>query len=141
MFDKKFEDRMRAWSEFRHSLETSNDPLSGTLKFYKKAPSVSIQADPWDSSTWPDPWELLYNNQYCDFCKILGICYTLQLTDKFKDTDFQIHICTNTEDSEVKYLLYVGDIVIGYDMDTVISKYEITKKIFVETVYSMPNLQ
>jgi hypothetical protein len=141
MFDKKFEDRMRLWSEFRSTLETSNDPYSAVIEFYKRAPLVSIQADPWDQKTWPDPWELLYDNQYCNFCKLLGICYSLQLTDKFKDTVFKIHICTNAEDSEVKYLLYVDDIVIGYDMERAVYKNEIPENIFVETVYIMPSLQ
>ena len=141
MFDKKFEDRMRLWSEFRSTVETSADPLGSVINFYKKAPLVSIQADPRDKNTWPDPWELLYDNQYCNFCIILGICYTLQLTDRFKDTDFKIHICTNTEDSEVKYLLYVGDNVIGYDMNKVVSKFEIPDSIFFETSYIMPSLQ
>jgi hypothetical protein len=141
MFDKKFEDRMRLWSEFRSTLETSNDPYSSVIEFYKRAPLVSIQADPWDQKTWPDPWELLYDNQYCNFCKLLGICYSLQLTDRFKDTVFKIHICTNAEDSEVKYLLYVDDFVIGYDMERTVYKNEIPENIFVETVYIMPSLQ
>jgi hypothetical protein len=74
MFDKKYEERLRAWNEFRQSLEASTDPLEDTVKFYERAPVVSIQVDPWDSDTWLNPWELLYENKYCEFSKILAIC-------------------------------------------------------------------
>lgn len=141
MFNKKYEDRLRAWSEFRKTLEHSNDPLTDVVAFYNKAPMVNIQVDPWDPASWLGPWELLYANSYCEFSKILAICYSLQLTDSFLDSSFQIHICTNTEDSEVKYLLYVDNRVIGYHYNSVIDIEEIPTALYTEIVYNMPKLQ
>ena len=76
MFDKQFEERMSLWREFRKTLETTPDPIQDTIDFYNKAPMCSIAADPFTPSTWPDPWELLQENNYCPFVKILAICYT-----------------------------------------------------------------
>ena len=73
---------------------------------------VSIHTDPWDESTWPTPWELVQENQYCDFCIVLGLCYSLQLTDRFSGTNFEIHIIIDSKNSATKYLLVVGDSMI-----------------------------
>ena len=65
MFDKKYEDRLKAWNQFRISLETAKNPLEDSIEFYRRAPMVSIQVDPYEPDTWLNPWELLRENQYC----------------------------------------------------------------------------
>lgn len=141
MFNKKYEERLRSWVEFRKTLETSNDPIQDCIEFYSNAPLVSIQVDPWDASSWLNPWELLQENRYCDFSRILGICYTLQLTDSFLGTRFVIHICTNTADSEVKYLLLIDNKVVGYDPERWVYKTDLPESLRVEIAYEMPSLQ
>jgi hypothetical protein len=141
MFDKKYEDRLRAWADFRSQLEFSNDPIQDTIDFYNRAPLVNIQVDPYDENTWLDPWTLLRENNYCNFALILGIAYTLQLTTRFSDTDFEIHICTNKEKSEVKYLLYVGNQVIGYQRDKAVNAEIISISYVIEKKYCLPKLQ
>lgn len=141
MFDKSEVDRLRAWHNFRTNLETADDPLQDTIDLYNRAPLVSIVMDPWDQETWLDPWELLTENQYCEFSLVLAIGYTLSLTDRFKDTPKEIHICTNKEIAETKYLLYIGDKVIGYDRHTSINKDEIGAEWAAEKVYAVPTYQ
>lgn len=141
MFNKKFEDRLRAWVAFRDTLESSATPLEDTVLFYSHAPMVSIQVDPWDSTSWLGPWELLQENRYCEFSKILAICYSLQLTDSFLASSFRIHICTNTADSQVKYLLFVDDKVIGFDLGKVINISDLPNTLRIELAYDMPSLQ
>lgn len=141
MFDKKYDDRLRAWSEFRNQLESSADPIQDTIDFYNRAPLVSIAVDPYDESTWLEPWDLLHENTYCDFAIILGIAYTLQLTTRFSEDSFEIHICTNHEKSEVKYLLYVNQKVIGYRRDHAVSVEELPQNLKIEKQYCLPPLQ
>jgi hypothetical protein len=138
MFEKKYEDRLLEWKQFRKQLDTSNDPLQEVFDFYSQAPLVTIQTDPWDQNSWPEPWELLKENIYCPFVKILAICYTLQLTERFSQCQFQIHI---TQDEEnIRYLLTVGDACIGYGLG--ISSFKnISKNLIVEKTYIMPPLQ
>lgn len=138
MFDKKFEDRLSHWKQFREQLEDSDDPLQEVLDLYNQAPLVSIQADPWDWETWPEPWELLKENIYCPFVKILAICYTLQLTERFSQCQFEIHI---TQDKDnIRYLLTVDDACIGYGSNIVSFK-EISPKLTIEKTYTMTSLQ
>jgi hypothetical protein len=141
MFDKKYEDRLRAWNEFRQSLEESDTPLEDTVKFYERAPVVSIQVDPWEPDTWLNPWELLYENQYCEFSKILAICYSLQLTDCFMTEDFEIHICTNDKEASTCYLLFFQNRVVGYEWSKIIDKNDLPMDLQSQQHYLMPRLQ
>ena len=141
MFDKNPEDRLRAWAEFRNSLETTENPIKDTLELYAKAPLVNIQVDPYDRETWLDPWQLLNENKYCNFAILLGILYTLQLTTRFSYTPAEIHISTNEETSEVFYLLHFDNLVIGYHGLNAIDKAELPDNLSIETVYSLPAMQ
>lgn len=140
MFEKRYEQRLEAWSSFRDSLEESEDPLRDVVTFYSNAPYVSIHTDPWDQSTWPTPWELLNENLYDDFCRVLGMCYSLQLTDRFKGSTFEIHICTLNNLSQI-YLLFIdnGKYVLGYD-DEIISTENLPSDLRSQEIYRMPGL-
>ena len=139
MFDnsKSFEDRLFFWSEFRDRVKNENDPIRATISLYSQAPWVSIHTDPYDRSTWPNPWELIQENQYCDFCKLLGICYTLQLSDCFSDEEFEIHIQRSDETGELYYLLFVGNRVVGYDGETHVANTELPPDLSVQHRYKM----
>jgi hypothetical protein len=115
MFNQTFEKRMELWKQFRSTLEYSPTPFEDTIEFWNPAPLVSIQADPYDRKTWPTPWEIIHDNLYCPFVKILAICYTLQLTDKFSPARFEINIVQDKENYQKKYLLYINNICIGHD--------------------------
>jgi hypothetical protein len=141
MFNKKYEDRLAEWQRFRLTLETSSTPTEDTINFYKTAPLVSMQMDPYDSDTWLEPWELLKENQYCEFSKILAICYTLQLTERFMTEKFEIHICINNKESRTHYLLFFQNKVIGYEWTQVIEKNELPPDLQSQHHYLMPQLQ
>lgn len=125
MYDKQYEDRLASWAEFRSTLETSHDPIQDTIDFFSHAPLVNIQTDPYTPSSWPDPWELIKENIYCPFVKILAICYTLQLTDVLSHGTYEIHITRDNENSETYYLLFVDDIVIGFNGEKYVKKNEL----------------
>jgi hypothetical protein len=140
MFDKTYEDRLAAWADFRSTLESSKDPIQDTIDYFNKAPLVNIQTDPYASSTWPDPWELIKENIYCPFVKILAICYTLQLTDVLSKVNYEIHITHDQEKSSTYYLLYVGKQVVGFTESTHVYKNEIPNSIVSHHEYPMPAL-
>lgn len=141
MFDKPYEQRMVIWRDFRSKIETSLDPIQETIDFYNQAPSCPIAADPYTPSSWPDPWELLEENNYCSFVKILAICYTLQLTDVLSQASYEIHITRDNENSETYYLLYVDDAVIGFNGDTHVHRSKLPTTLRSETVHTLPPQQ
>ena len=114
----EFSHRLGLWREAREQVANHSDPIQAAIDLYTYAPWVSIHTDPYDRDSWPTPWELLQENCYCDFCRLLGIAYTLQLTECFNSEQFMIHIQRSKETGELFYLLFVGNRVIGYDGDT-----------------------
>jgi hypothetical protein len=140
MIGKTYLDRVATWQKFRKDLEASEDPIQDTISAYASLPLVSIHTDPWTRESWPNPWELIDENTYCDYCIILGICYTLQLTERFKDSKFEIHIAIDRSESKDYYLLFIDDIVIGYDEYDYIHKSKIPSHIRSQLIHSMPAL-
>ena len=125
MFDKDYFTRVKIWRNFRIDLESSENPLIDVIYFWNTVPISAIAADPYDKETWPNPWELLKENTYCEFTKILAIYYTLQLTDRFSQSHFEIHIVLDKKESAMKYLLFVDNQAIGYYYDRSIDTEEL----------------
>ena len=138
MFNQTYEQRLTIWREFRDGIENSSDPIQDTIDFYNQAPDCLIAADPYTPSSWPDPWELLEENNYCSFVKILAICYTLQLTDVLSQASYEIHITRDNENSETYYLLFVDDIVVGFNGDSHVHRSKLPPTLRSELVHSLP---
>lgn len=117
MFNKPFYERLRLWKELRDEVENSNDPFELALSFWENAPLSSRYADPYDKASWPNPWELIHQNIYCEFLQLLAVCYTLQLTERFSDSEFEIHITLDKKHDAIVYLLFVDNQAIGYYND------------------------
>lgn len=109
MYQPKYEDRLASWALFREELESSDDPFQHCIDKYSMAPTTSIVADPYDQKTWPGPWELIEWNTYCEFVSVLGMCYSLQLTERFSGANFEIHIGIDDADSCRRYICIVDD--------------------------------
>jgi len=141
MFDLPYEQKISAWRSLRLSLENCDDPIQSAIDFADTAPLVERNVNPWNQQEFPHPWELIQQNRYTDFCRILLICYTLQLTDRFSTEDFEIHICTDTDSSDRMYLLRVSDLIIGYDNNCAIQQHELPDTVVSQRIYQMPKLQ
>jgi len=83
MWYNDFADRLEAWSELR--ITCAGLPLEQALQtineWWHYAPWQAHYLHWDDIETWPDPWELLNDNVYCDLARGLGILYTLSLLD------------------------------------------------------------
>jgi hypothetical protein len=142
MFHKpKYEDRLLEWKMFRDQLEVVDDPIQYSIDYYNQIPDEFRNVDPYDNETWPGPWETIEENHYCKFSKLLGICYSLQLTDRFSLEDFEIHIVLDRDLSNTYYLLNVGDRVVGYEGDTHVAAKELPKNLQPQQSFTMPPLQ
>jgi hypothetical protein len=100
-------DKLKAWKDFRDTLEVSQNPFADVAEFWAKAPFVNRYLDPYRSNTWPDPWKLILDNQFDDLAIALGMCYTLQLTSRFKDSKYEIHMSMSP--SETRHILVIDD--------------------------------
>jgi hypothetical protein len=132
--------RLKAWHDFRQQLETVADPLGTVATVYASAPRVKIYSDPYDQSTWPNPWELIEENEYCPLNQILGVAYTLGLTERFKNWCPTITIAVDNTNKCVYYLLYHDDKVYGYEDNNWIPAKTLPKTLTAKKIYCLDGL-
>lgn len=137
IFFESFETRLTNWLNLRNEVEKHADPIQLVLDYWNRAPISPLSCDPFDKSTWLEPWDLIEDNHYCEFSKILVIYYTLALTDRFKDSYFEIQVINDKEAHELRYLLFVDDLVIGYFYNRAITQDELPLDIIVQASYPM----
>ena len=132
--------RLTAWYKFRQQLEESSDPFLDVAKFFLRLPRVKFYTDPYDRERWPTAWELISENEYCEFNLILGMCYTLQLTERFKNSHATINVATETINKAVYYLLKIEDKVYGYADEEWVEVSKLPKSLKMQKIYEMKPL-
>jgi hypothetical protein len=137
IFKQPAHKRLRAWRDFRQQLEVVPDPFSAVADFYSHVHCAKISSDPYDQATWPSPWELIEENEYCPINKLLGVAYSLQLTDRFKNWNPKIAIAVDNDNKCVYYLLYYRDKVYGYEDDAWIPAEILPKTLTIKKIYHL----
>jgi hypothetical protein len=94
MFQLKTEDRLRSWREFRSSIDklSLEEALNATAELWSHAPFTPYYLDIDNLDSWPDPWQLIDENVYCDVAKSLGIIYTMLLTEHRHNLDIELRV-------------------------------------------------
>jgi hypothetical protein len=123
MWHTQFERRLAAWNDLRNSLADQDLPavLQSINSWWQQTPWCPYHLH-WDDRTiWPDPWQLLSDNIYCDLARALGIMYTVILIDRTEVADCSI-IETNQGNlvliDQGKYILNWGrDIVLNTNLE------------------------
>jgi len=95
-------DRLDHWKRFRQRLNSLplEEALVDCAGFWQDAPFTPFYLDYLNTELWPDPWELIYENYYCDLAIALGIVYTLHLCEHSSALDLGIRVY---QDPETKY--------------------------------------
>lgn len=92
MFDLYGSERLAEWKKLRDQTETHDSPLQFVTDIWSAAPFVSNYLDPYDPRSWPDPWRLILDGKFDDLAICLGMLYTLQLTQRFMHSQYEIHM-------------------------------------------------
>lgn len=116
MFDLYGNDRLVAWKNFRDSLETSESPFEDTTIFWCHAPFVNQYLNLENPESWPDPWQLILDNKFDDLAITLAMLYTIKLTERFKNSTFEIR---QVENSKKTFLVIDNDVVLNFEYRTV----------------------
>ena len=120
MWPKLFADRLAAWANLRSECQALD------LESVLRKINAWWFATPWqpyylhwdDQKTWPDPWQLLSDDVYCDLARALGILYTISLLDRADMVDAEL-VLTEEGDNLVqvakeKYILnWKKDLVVN----------------------------
>ncbi len=124
MFNLYDNDRLIEWKKFRDSLETSQTPLEDVAILWSQAPFVSPYLNPNQPDKWPDPWHLVLDSKLDELAIVLGMLYTLKLTQRFIGSQFEIHMSTAPR---LNYFLVVDNSVLNLEYRSVVGVEELSR--------------
>ena len=122
-FEQPLDDRIIAWREWRNGLENLSveQALEEVASTWAKVPTVLHYLAPDQIDEWPNPWQLITDNVYCDLGICLGMYYTLALIEKPKIQDLQLKIYQGTEGWINLSSIDQGKYVLNYNHGTVVN--------------------
>jgi hypothetical protein len=84
MWPTTFDARLVCWKFLREQCQAMppERALARINDWWFRAPWQPYYLHWDDQLTWPDPWQLLSDNVYCEVARGLGILYTITLLDR-----------------------------------------------------------
>jgi len=133
MWKLKADDRLDRWKSFRRHIGTLSleQALAECQEFWQSAPFTPYYLDHTELDKWPDPWQLVYENYYCDLAKALGIVYTLYLSEHGANLDLEIHVCQDTVTRGQYNLVWInqGKYVLNFIPAEIVNRQHIPKNL------------
>lgn len=132
--------RLKSWSTLRSkilSLPTSEKCIE-IDNFWQRVPLINHYLHTDYIREWPDPWQLISDNTYCNYARALGMIYTLILTDTKN-----IALVEAKDDNSNEVVLVLVDnakYVLNYWPDTVVNNhindFVITRTLDITPIYN-----
>ena len=127
MWQTNFDSRLASWAELRISVQ--NQPIESALS----AVNSWWNSTPWrpyylhwdDQPNWPDPWQLLSDDVYCDLARALGILYTISMLDRADMADAELVL---TEEGDNLVLVAKEKYILNWSPDSVVNTFQEVKK-------------
>lgn len=93
-FEKHSDERIISWRNWRNTLENKSveDIVTQVAASWGRAPTVLHFLTPDTTDEWPNPWQLVTDNYYCDLGICLGMFYTLALIESPKFDNLKLEI-------------------------------------------------
>jgi hypothetical protein len=142
MWPVSFDQRLESWYNLRNS--TQKQPVESALaninQWWFGSPWQSYYLHWDDQTTWPDPWQLLSDNIYCEVARGLGILYTISLLDRADLTSASLILTQSGHNlvqvEQTKYIL-------NWDPDTIVNtnhEVAVVRKITQQQIQKQHNL-
>lgn len=133
MWARTFQDRLASWVDLRSTANQASipDALAQINTWWFQTPWQPYHLHWDDHAEWPDPWQLLDDNIFCEVARGLGICYTLAMLDRHDLPDFEFIGTKNTNlvlvDNEKYILNYTSDDIVNTNLECEKIQYRLTK--------------
>ena len=116
MWPATFDNRLHAWVNLRNRCQSLDSETALTVinQWWFNAPWVPYHLHWDDQATWPDPWQLLSDNIYCELARGLGILYTINLLDRADMADAELVL---TDDGTNLVLVAKEKYILNWDKD------------------------
>jgi hypothetical protein len=125
MWPVNFAARLESWNQLRDRAQTLpiEQALESINTWWFDVPWRPYYLHWDDQLNWPDPWQLLSDNHYCDLARALGILYTITLLDRADLGDATL-ILTESGDNLVQ--VAKSKYILNWDRDTIVNTIQAT---------------
>lgn len=125
MWPINFAQRLESWNNLRESIQylPPEQALKDINTWWFDVPWRPYYLHWDDQPNWPDPWQLLSDNHYCDLARALGILYTITLLDRADLGDATL-VLTDSGDNLV--LVAKSKYILNWDRDTIVNTIQAT---------------
>ena len=122
-----FSDRLTAWAELRNRIQSLDleSALVAINEWWFNSPWQPYYLHWDDQPNWPDPWQLLSDNVYCDLARGLGILYTITMLDRADMVDAELIL---TEDGTNLVLVAKEKYILNWSKDSIVNNKPEVKK-------------
>jgi len=145
MFKLSTSDRLHRWKAFRYSLAdlSIDQAIKQTSDFWDRCPFSPFYLEVDSAKTWPNPWQLIEDNHYCDLAKCLGIVYTLYLSKHAEDLDPEIRVYLHTKTRHTYHIAYFcqGKYVLNLIEGEIVNKEHISQDLKLKHRYTAADLK
>ena len=119
MWPRYFSERLESWAQLRQQCcQLDSEPaLTKINQWWFQTPWTAYHLHWDDQADWPDPWQLLSDDQYCPVARGLGILYTICMLDRedMQDT------CMIEYQSDNLVLVAQEKYILNWDPDQVLN--------------------
>jgi hypothetical protein len=126
MWLQTFDSRLESWNLLRNQCKTL--PVAKSLEkinqWWFQAPWCAYYLHWDDRDTWPDPWQLLSDNVYCEVARGLGILYTINLLDRADMTPTDLVL---TEDGANLVLATKEKYILNWEPNNIVNTFQEVK--------------
>lgn len=134
---------LKDWKALRKKLAdlSLEEAIKATTHYWSYAPFVSHYLEPDKPQDWPNPWQLLDDNYFCDLAKALGMFYTLGLSAHGSVIDLEIRIYVD-QNKNYSHLVWIdqGKYVINYWHDEVVNNTQLDEELTLKYRYTAADL-
>lgn len=122
-FAQSPDNRILSWREWRNSLTQLplDNIIEETAQSWAKVPTVLHYLAPDQIEEWPNPWQLITDNVYCDLSIVLGMHYSLALLEHPEITDLKLQVYQTPEGWLNLSLVNQGKYVLNYHHGKVVN--------------------
>lgn len=118
VFQLTFKDKLQEWYNLRENIKSVSVEQQCILtdNWWQKAPLVNHYLHSNCIEEWPNPWELINDNEYCFYARALGMAYTLYLS---KIQNIEMYEATDQENTELALIIVDNTYILNYWPNTV----------------------
>jgi hypothetical protein len=120
MWPATFDDRFEAWVELRSRCQFLDleNALTAINQWWFDTPWQPYYLHWDDQADWPDPWQLLSDNVYCDLARSLGILYTISLLERADMADAELVLA---DDDSNLVLVAKEKYILNWNKDSIVN--------------------